>query len=387
MTARNLQRWTALHRWTSLFVTVNLLLLAITGLFLIFHDEIEDALGTYPHPQANGAPAITMDRAVDLARGVQPSLRPALFVEDKEHLGLFIVQMLPPGETGFDKAKPVFVDGYAGKVLINFDPEKTLTAFVLHLHVDLFMGLGGSLYVALVGVTFFVSLVSGAVVYAPFVRGLKFSELRRDRGRRIFQLDLHNLVGVLTLAWCSVVAITGIVLELSRPALALYQMTDLIKLTAPYRGKPAPTQIVPLEQAKAVADKTWPGHKIAFAVFPGTQLSGDHHYAFFMATESGPAKRVYKLTMVDAATGELTLTSELPLYLKAILISGPLHFGDYAGMPLKIIWALFTVFTIVLCTSGIYLTVARIRSRRVEAPVPAAVPAPEPALVAREGMR
>ena len=48
-------------------------------------------------------------------------------------------------------------------------------------------------------------------------------------------------------------------------------------------------------------------------------------------------------------------------------------------MPLKIIWALFTVFTIVLCVGGIYLTVARIRARRAEAPA-AAIPAPEPAL-------
>ena len=139
-------------------------------------------------------------------------------------------------------------------------------------------------------------------------------------------------------------------------------MTDLVKMTAPFRGKPAPAQIVPLEQAKAVADQTWPGHRVALAVFPGTQLSGDHHYAFFMAKESGPAKRVYKLTMVDAATGELTLTSELPLYLQAILISGPLHFGDYAGTPLKIIWALLDIAAIAVLGSGIYLWLGRRRA-------------------------
>ena len=88
---------------------------------------------------------------------------------------------------------------------------------------------------------------------------------------------------------------------------------------------------------------------------------------------------MFKLTMVDAATGELFVSRELPGSLKAVLVAGPLHFGDYAGMPLKIIWALFTVFTIVLCVGGIYLTVARIRARRAEAPA-AAIPAPEPAL-------
>jgi uncharacterized iron-regulated membrane protein len=33
---------------------------------------------------------------------------------------------------------------------------------------------------------------------------------------------------------------------------------------------------------------------------------------------------------------------------QALLVSQPLHFGDYGGMPLKIIWALLDVMTIVL---------------------------------------
>jgi uncharacterized iron-regulated membrane protein len=52
-------------------------------------------------------------------------------------------------------------------------------------------------------------------------------------------------------------------------------------------------------------------------------------------------------------------TAELPIYLKALFVSQPLHFGDYAGMPLKIIWALLDMATIVVIASGFYLWVAR----------------------------
>jgi uncharacterized iron-regulated membrane protein len=45
----------------------------------------------------------------------------------------------------------------------------------------------------------------------------------------------------------------------------------------------------------------------------------------------------------------------MPWYLRALEISRPLHFGDYGGMPLKIIWALFDVVAIVVLISGIYL--------------------------------
>jgi len=121
---------------------------------------------------------------------------------------------------------------------------------------------------------------------------------------------------------------------------------------------------VPLDRAIRTAEKAWPGHHLQFAVFPGTQLTGDHHFTLFMAADAGLAKRVPKLTLVDAATGELTVSSDAPWYIQALFVSGPLHFGDYAGTPLRVIWALFTLLTIILCISGLYLFIAKLRGRR-----------------------
>jgi len=36
-------------------------------------------------------------------------------------------------------------------------------------------------------------------------------------------------------------------------------------------------------------------------------------------------------------------------------VSQPLHFGDYGGMPMKILWALLDIATIVVLGSGLYL--------------------------------
>ena len=49
-----------------------------------------------------------------------------------------------------------------------------------------------------------------------------------------------------------------------------------------------------------------------------------------------------------------------------MLVSQPLHFGDYGGMPLKIIWALLDLATIVVLGSGLYLWLARNRRSSVE---------------------
>jgi uncharacterized iron-regulated membrane protein len=45
MTQRAIKGWYLVHKWTSLICTLFLLMLCITGLPLIFHDEIDAALG------------------------------------------------------------------------------------------------------------------------------------------------------------------------------------------------------------------------------------------------------------------------------------------------------------------------------------------------------
>ncbi|TDU81416.1 putative iron-regulated membrane protein [Prosthecobacter fusiformis] len=367
-TPASLRRWTTVHRWSSLFCTANLLFLCVTGLLLIFHPEIDAMLGSMPEIRQEGRTMLPPGQLVEAAREARPGWSPAVYSEDEDHPGRAYVSMLPPGVQDLGESKTVILDGFTGQAA-EVKLDQTFSMIVLNLHANLFAGFIGELFLALVGIAFFVALISGVVLYAPFMRSCLYGLIRRDRSRRIFQLDLHNLVGISTLAWCCVVCFTGIILELGKPLLMIYQHQDLAAMTAPFKDRPAPERIVPLDQAIATAQQAWPAHRMQFAVFPGTQLTGQHHFTLFMAAESGLAKRVPKLTLVDAATGELTVASDAPWYIQALFVSGPLHFGDYAGTPLRIIWALFTILTIILCVSGLYLFIAKLRGRRRDLPL------------------
>lgn len=59
--------------------------------------------------------------------------------------------------------------------------------------------------------------------------------------------------------------------------------------------------------------------------------------------------------LVDAKTSEVTAAPSLPWYLTALLVSQPLHFGDYGGLPMQILWALLDIATIIVLGSGLYL--------------------------------
>ena len=61
-------------------------------------------------------------------------------------------------------------------------------------------------------------------------------------------------------------------------------------------------------------------------------------------------------------TGALTLSGGLPWYLRPLELSRPLHFGDYGGLPLKVIWGLVDVMLIVVLLSGLYLWLPKRKS-------------------------
>ena len=65
---------------------------------------------------------------------------------------------------------------------------------------------------------------------------------------------------------------------------------------------------------------------------------------------------------MNVENGALTVTNGLPWYLRALEVSRPLHFGDYGGLPLKILWAFFDLALIVVLVSGVYLWLIRRRA-------------------------
>ncbi len=238
---------------------------------------------------------------------------------------------------------------------------------MLKLHTDLFLGLPGYLFLGLMGLLLVASLVSGVVVYTPFMRKLDFATVRAERSRRLKWLDLHNLLGIVTLSWVLVVGVTGVINTLALPILMLWQGGQLAEMTAPYKDAPPLQRLGSLDAALATARRAAPDMEVSFVGFPGTQFSSQHHYAVFMRGNTPLTERLLKPALIDAQSGELTDMREMPLYVKTLLLSQPLHFGDYGGMPLKIVWALLDLVSIVILASGLYLWLRKPQGARKSA--------------------
>ena len=94
-------------------------------------------------------------------------------------------------------------------------------------------------------------------------------------------------------------------------------------------------------------------------LFPGSPFGSPHHYVVWTKGRQQLTSRLFSPFLVDARTGKLAASVTMPWYLRALQVSRPLHFGDYGGMPLKIIWALLDLITIVVLGSGLYLWLSR----------------------------
>ncbi|OYX63918.1 MAG: peptidase [Sphingomonadales bacterium 32-64-17] len=368
MTPQGIRLWFLVHKWTSLVCTAFLLMLCITGLPLIFHDEIDYLTEEAPEfgmpgvgssGEADGL--LSLDEMMRIALANRPGEVPVYMAFDNDQPSMTITTAPRPDSPASDMTIQSFDRSTGQQIGIEAEGEGGVMHFLLQLHTDMFLGLPGMLFLGAMGVLFTAALVSGVVLYAPFMRKLDFGTLRVNRSRRLKWLDYHNLLGIVALAWMMVVGLTGVINALSVPIEDMWQANELADMTREYDGREAldPTRYGSLDVAMGRAREALPGNNPQFIAFPSGTFSSKHHYAVFFQGDTPLTERLLTPALIDAETGEFTDARAMPWYYMALSMSRPLHFGDYGGLPLKLLWAALTVFTMVVLGSGLYLWVAR----------------------------
>lgn len=364
-----------LHRWASLVATLPFLILCLTGTVLIFHEEIDAAMGVVPASVADASSQRPLQVSIDNVLAAHPDERVAsIGIDPKEHPGLLLLVTVPRQAHKFEGFRLRFTElATAQPTEHQVDPTSTLTGFLLELHAHWFLGMPGELIGALIALLVLVSLLSGVVVYWPHVKKVAFGLLRRGRGPRLRQLDLHNTIGAVVLGWAFTVSLTGFLLGFGTLATGLWSYTAFADLRGPQAGAPVDARQPPVDADAAIAAVTGrmpPGWHVASLIFPDTDYSTPRHYTALAVGPHGLEERLYRVGLVDAATGDVAKLAEMPGYMKAIVLSQPLHFGDYGGLPLKLLWTLCTWLTLFITANGAWLWWNRRRKRKPHAREP-----------------
>jgi len=368
-TLKTARRWFWWHKWSSLVCMVFLLLLCITGLPLIFHEEIEHFNETAQNVNTDGqTETASLDQILANGKAAFPNKVTRFVFWDDEAPHTVYLSLSDSLTAPLDNYKILEMDAYTGKLAEELKVDEGFMYVMLRLHTDMFAGIPGKLFMGLMGMLFVVAIISGVVLYGPIMKKYDFGMIRNEKSRRLKWLDMHNLLGIVALFWTFVVGFTGVINTLSDVVLFFWQQGQLAEMTAPDRySEPLnPDSLYSLGKVAHTAVKAAPHMKLVSIAMPGTMFTSKHHYAAFMRGDTPLTSRLLMPALIDGKTGELTDMRNMPWYVNTLFLSQPLHFGDYGGLPLKIVWALLDIITIVILITGLYLWISRIKASKAQ---------------------
>jgi uncharacterized iron-regulated membrane protein len=351
-------RWTRLlhkvHKWTGLLSGINVLILSITGSYLVFTPDINrifnpgerEALFSF---DAGGAAPI--QTAVNELVKQQPGAKVMRVRSVEDQPGVYET-MLGEGEHFLR----YHVDVPKGEVRPVIEGAmQEFTHFVFDLHATLFLGIAGSFVLGAFAILFFVSTLTGILIYGPFMKQAVFGAFRGDKGVRRASADLHKLVGSAALGFNLLMAVTGIALTVGLIAAQLWSMSQVRALAENSPAREASGTLPAIDEVIAAAAKTHPDTPVDNVAFPGG-FQGENHYLCYHFGEARITGYIPKLTLVPVANPAEALPLSMPLWIKFIMVCFPLHFGNFAGFWLRVVYCLFGLTSGVLAISGALLT-------------------------------
>ena len=368
MQAITLRRWGWVHKWSSLVCTLFILMLCLTGLPLVFSHEIEQLAGDEIEAPAmpEGSPRASVDQIAAKAVEAYPGLVPLYFFAEEDEPDIWYVKLDTRVDTDESQSTLIISDARTGEVLGAPKVDEGFMSVMYRLHVDLYAALPGKLFLGLMGVLLVVAIISGVVLYAPFMRKLRFGEVRQARAARTRWLDLHNLLGIVTLVWALAVGLTGVINTWADLIFKGWQAEQVSALQAGETrtllsgdAGGAPTVDGSLQSAVDRVLSAAPGMAISMIAYPGTLRATPEHVAVILSGDTPLTSRLTQALLIAPQSGDVLEASARPWYVTALQLSEPLHFGDYGGLPLKILWGLLDILTIVVLGSGLYLWLKR----------------------------
>lgn len=362
---RTLYVW---HKWTGLGTGLFILFLSVSGAIAVFRPEI-DRWMTPGRAVQPGSTRVPVDTAVAAVRAAFPSARLTMIEWPRGARDAYIFRAADR-DGGFR----VFVDPYTGRVTGHQRGEH-LANVVRQSHVRFyFFGWQGRVVVGAFGLLLAVSSITGFIIYWPFMRGifargLRFWQIRP--GWQWASSDTHKLVGIVTLVFNLVIGVTGAVLGLEN--LSRYSPAVGAALHPDGAGQlprtwPEDATTVPLSAALRTAESAFESFVPKYIQMPAANRP---YYEISGNPPARPTAAGSSWVIVHAATGEPLQFHDARAARPVTRLytwMEPLHFGDFAGVWLKIAYCLLGVTSGFLAVSGFVLWMLKRRHRRRVAP-------------------
>lgn len=347
---RGRRLWFDLHSWVGLKLCLFLTFVCFTGTLAVLAHEIDWLL----HPEIRVAPGperASWGAMLAAAHSAYPDWElSAIEAPEGSRFAARVRARTPEGRLRF-----VWVDPYRGHVTGDthwFNAHRFLRNTHRHLMLPVLYGVP---LVAALSIPLVITLVSSLYIYRHWWRGF-FARPRGDRPRRLWG-DIHRLAGVWSLGFVALMALTG----------GWYLVESLgggaeppAKLQAGHaQGDASPASAAVIDRAVAEAHVRWPAFEVRVvrsAGAGGTLLLEGEAEAILVRPRANALA-------FDAANGRWIGSHDgrdMGVHQRIAEMADPLHFGNFAGLPVKLLWFVFGALLTTLCITGVYLYGLRI---------------------------
>lgn len=339
------------HLWIGVILGLYVVFICLTGVVLVFQTELLNS-GKPRLPDAPGHAAPHWGRLVGTALRENPGSTLAYIDMRSDNR-----RVVPMGLRKDGKTTVVYMDAYTGSPVKQEDPEREhwLVGTAEELHTQLVGGRVGTIANAVGGALLFVMAVIGIVLWWPGIRSWKRALRIQWHGRWWgFCHDMHRTFGF----WCCLIiamwGITGALFMFPNQVPRIFSVfsgtSSLSHLHSDWKpGDP----VLPVDYFIRHAQQRYPQDKLAYLymkLIPQGEVQ-----VYLSPRPATPMELLEDEVVFHPRTGAILMhTSSRQWDLGERLALGiySVHFGDFGGLPIKILWALFGLVPVVLVTTA-----------------------------------
>lgn len=356
----NAKSWFNLHSWAGLFVGVLLFVTCVSGTLATLSHELEYL--TDAKYRALSSSASTNYQAIENTLNKHYPQAKLLYIQRHKQDYLATEAALKVG----DSFRFVYLDAATGSLLGEGEWAR-ISRFLRNWHMNLSMGWTGKLIVTSLSILLVILLVSSFYVYRHWWQGFMKRPAMLCLGKRSSWSDWHKLLGLWSLWFIAVMAITGVwylvehglqTAKVPHTVSAPQALSDFKKQT-PRKG----VLPISLTTAYKAAQHAFPSLDIRYIRYPNKvnqpiEVRGYNDDILLRLR----ANRVFLKPSSGEVLG-LQKGEELKLLPRIKDTADPLHFGNFAGIGTKLIWGLFGALMSLVSAAGIYMSWLRVKRK------------------------
>ncbi|NJM68600.1 MAG: PepSY domain-containing protein [Acaryochloris sp. RU_4_1] len=248
----------------------------------------------------------------------------------------------------------VVINPYTGKIMGDYEWDKTWHGILLHLHYSLLAGETGILVMGVVALLTVILGITGIILWPGWRKLSAGFKIKWNGHIKRTNFDIHKVAGIVTAVFLVLTGFTGFAWNVPQAHIeeAIYALTFTPKLSEPV-SKPIPNQKpLPFKDLLQRADAIFPNAKIT-----SIDLAHQPEGIFIVGKKQAGETIPWGSTSIafDRFSGEVVQLEDgmKPSRAKAILNQfTPLHYGTFAGIYSQILYFFVGLTPTILLVTG-----------------------------------